>query len=183
MTRETAPEGGSQISSPETIEDDLTRARTLLDGQHLDAIETLWRQVDALWRHRRIDPELRADILRVATRIAPELVEQIEVELDIATPAVVLEAHFNELIEDRPTLGAFPTQNTLEAPSVEEWLKADPTRLRGVVLEMCRFTRNDRQVVTAVITLAERLGIALELAKDVVTHALIDARRPEELAK
>jgi hypothetical protein len=48
---------------------------------------------------------------------------------------------------------------------------------------MCRFTRDDRQMVTAVITLANALEIDLKLASDVVTHALIDARRPEAVAK
>ena len=84
-----------------------------------------------------------------------------------------------ELIEDRPALGAFPASDKLAAPSIAAWLVEEPLRLRGVVLEACRFCKDDRLVVTAVMQLAERLGIDLELAKGVVCHALIDARRPQ----
>jgi hypothetical protein len=152
------------------------RAQTLLDGDHVDAIEKLWQEVTDLWRHRRVDVELRTDILRVAAKVSPELVDQLERELDVATPAAVLEAH-PELIEDRPALGAFPSAEHLDgAPSVEDWYVADPRRLRAYVLEAYRFGSDEKVVVQSVLEFAYKLGIDLALAKDIVTHALIDAR-------
>jgi hypothetical protein len=103
--------------------------------------------------------------------------------MDEAVPSAVLEAHQDELIPDRPTLGAFPTPGKLTAPSIEAWLLEDPRRLRGVLLESCRFSKNDRLVVESVLQLAKDVGIDLRLARDVVSHALMDARRPEEVAR
>jgi hypothetical protein len=161
---------------------DLDRARAVLDADP-DVLARLWEKVDALAKHRKFDPELRADILKVAGRIDPDLVEQLKRELDEAVPAVVLEAHAHELIEDRLTLGAFPTAGKLTAPSIEEWLRQDPRRLRGVLIEACRFCRDDRRVVESVLQLAKDVGIDLKLAGDVVGHALMDARQPRAVAR
>ncbi len=154
---------------------DVDQARALLAGPP-DVLANLWLKVDSLWRHRQIDPELRRDILRVAAKVAPELVAKLERELDEAVPAAVLEAHFNELIEDRPTLGAFPSASNITAPSIEAWFVEDPRRLRGLVLEAYRFTSDERAIVQSVLGFAYKLGIDLAMAKDIVTHALIDAR-------
>ncbi len=164
---------------------DLDRARVMLDapGEYL---EKLWARVNDLAEHRKIQPELRAGILRVAEQIDPALAEQLRHELDEATSAAVLEAHQDELIPDRPTLGAFPTSDRLTAPSIEDWLREDPTRLRGVTFEVARFTKDDRAVATSVLTLANALEIDLKLAGDVVAHALIDvhaARDHEGVAR
>jgi hypothetical protein len=178
MTRETAPKGGSPILPARTTKaqdtSDLDQARALLDSPP-DVLARLWQKVDALAKHRAIDPELRRDILRVANRIAPELAEEIEGELDIATPAAVLEAH-PELIVDRPALGAFPSADNITAPSIEDWFREDPRRLRAYVLEAYRFGSDEKIVVQSVLEFAYKLGIDLALAKDIVTHALIDAR-------
>lgn len=106
MTRQRAPESapyqtglGSSDQGQNTS--DLDQARALLASPP-DVLARIFEIVDALARHRKIDPELRVDILRVAEHVAPGLVEQLEEELDIATPGVVLEAHWHELIEDRP---------------------------------------------------------------------------------
>ncbi|MFZ2055928.1 MAG: hypothetical protein WAV54_00775 [Acidimicrobiales bacterium] len=161
---------------------DIDQARAVLDAP-IEVLERLWAKVDALAKHRKIDPELRADILRVAGRIDPDLVGQLKRELDEAVPAAVLEAHAHELIEDRATLGAFPRRDTLDAPTVEEWLREDPRRLRGVVFEMARFCGNDRRVAEGVLSLAETLGIDGHLAADITGYALRDARQPQAVAQ
>jgi hypothetical protein len=159
------------------VSPDLDQARALLDADP-DVLAQLWAKVDALAKHRRIDRELRRNILRVAEKVEPTLVEQLKLELDEATPAAVLGAH-PELVEDRPALGAFPRRDSIEAPTVDEWLKEDPRRLRGVVFEACRFTKDDRRVAEGVLSLAETLGLDLHLAADIVGYALRDARYPQ----
>ncbi len=163
---------------------DIDQARAILDSDP-DILERLWQKVDDLAKHRRIDPELRADILRVAEQIDPALAEQLERELDLAAPAVVLAAHEDELVPNRPTVGAFPPADNITAPSIEDWFREDPTRLRGLVLEASRFTTDEKLVVEGVLELAFRIGIDRQLAVDVTTHALIDSRtrRSEAVAK
>jgi hypothetical protein len=161
---------------------DLDQARAVLDGPP-GPLEALWQKVNELAEHRKVQPQLRCDILRVAEKVDPDLVAPIKKELDEAVPSAVLEAHQDELIPDKPTLGAFPTPDRLTAPSIEAWLLEDPRRLRGVLLESCRFSKDDRLVVQAVLQLAENVGIDLKLARDVVSHALMDARRCEEVAR
>jgi hypothetical protein len=207
MTRETAPKGGSPILPARTTCDedtsgavdeiasqlgatvdrlgrygDLDQARAVLDGPP-GVLEALWAKVDELARHRKIQPELRRDLLRVAERVDPELAERLEDELDEAVPAAVLEAHWRELVPDRAALGAFPRRDCTEAPTALEWLLEDPLRLRNVTLEIARFTKDDRLVAESVLGLAEQLGIDPELAVDVVTHGLIDARHPVAVAR
>jgi hypothetical protein len=161
---------------------DVDQARALLDAEP-DVLAQLWAAVDGLARHRKVDPELRADILRVAAKVDPALAEQISRDLDEASPAAVLEAHASELIEDQPTLGAFPSSDRLTATSIEAWLREDPLRLRGVLLEACRFCQDDRLVVESTLQLAKDVGIDLHLAADVVSHALMDARQPQAVAR
>jgi hypothetical protein len=112
--------------------------------------------------------------LRAAAKFGPELVGQIEHELDFAVPSVVLGAHEHELVLNTVALGAFPSPLNMSAPSIEDWLREDPTRLRGVTFEVAQFSKDDRVVATSVLTLAKALEIDLKLAGDVVAHALID---------
>jgi hypothetical protein len=156
---------------------DLDQARTILDAPP-GVLEALWSRVNELAKHRRIDPQLRSDLLRVAEQIDPDLVPRLKLELDIATPAAVLEAHASELIANQVTLGAFPVSTRLEGATVEDWLREDPRRLRGVVFETARFSADDQRVVESVLGLAHSLGIDLKLAADIVGHALRDARHP-----
>jgi hypothetical protein len=151
-------------------------ARQLLAAEP-DVLARLWEKVNALAEHRRIDRGLRDDLLRVAGRLDPALATQLERELDEFLPAVVLAAHADELIEDRP-LGAFPRRDSVEAPTVEEWLIEDPRRLRGVVREVARFCTDDRRVVESVLALAESLGIDPRVAGDIIGPALRDVRHP-----
>ncbi len=160
--------------------DDLTsEARALLDSEP-DVLCRLWEKVDDLWRHRRVDAGLRADILRVAAKVSPELVERLEQELDVATPAAVLEAYEHELIEDRPTIGAFPRpEMVLEVPGPGEWTASDPRRLRAIVFEVALFCKDDQRVAESVLGLAQMLGINLELAAGIVGHALLDVHHSQ----
>jgi hypothetical protein len=80
-------------------------------------------------------------------------------------------------------LGAFPRRDTIEALTAGEWLKEDPRRLRGVLFEACRFSKDDRAVVEGVLQLAENVGIDLRLAGDIVGAALRDARHPQAVAQ
>jgi hypothetical protein len=162
--------------------DDLDQARALLDGPP-EGVEKLWSKVNDLAQHRRIDPELRRDLLRVAERVAPGLVGQITLELDYAVPAAVLEAHQDELIENRRSLGAFPRRESLEAPTPEEWIVADPRRLRALTFEIARFTTDDQRIAEPVLTLAEALGIDQRLAIDVTAAALRDVHRLAAVAR
>jgi hypothetical protein len=168
------------MTAPRTATD-LDQDRALLAAP-ADVLARLFEMTEALAKHRRIDPQLRRDIVRVAEKVAPALVEQLERELDEATPAAVLEAHEHELIEDRPALGAFPRRDTLAAPLLAEWLTEDPTRLRGVVYEVGRFCKDDRRVVETVLALAEQLGIDGHLAANIIGCALRDTRHPHQAA-
>jgi hypothetical protein len=80
-------------------------------------------------------------------------------------------------------MGGFPTAGKLAAPSIEAWLREDPSRLRGVLGEASRFCKDDRRVVEGVLQLAKDAGIDLKLAGDVVRHALMDARQPQAMAQ
>jgi hypothetical protein len=161
---------------------ELDRARIILESPP-DVLALLFEKVDALARHRKIDPELRAAIVRVAEGVDPDLAGQLARQLDEVTPAAVLAGHARDLIEDRPSLGAFPAQDRLPDSSIENWLREDPRRLRGVTLEVCRFNSDNRLVVEGVLQLAEALGIELRLAGDIVGSALRDARHPEAVAR
>ena len=91
-TREAAPDLASGTTAntlvTTTDENDSTdQARALLDDPDPNAVARLWEQLEDIWKHRKIDPQLRADILRVAGRIAPALVEQLEREMDKVVPA------------------------------------------------------------------------------------------------
>src|ERR1035438_4373252 len=61
---------------------DLDQARTILDAPP-GVLEALWSRVNELAKHRRIDPQLRSDLLRVAEQIDPDLVPRLKLELDI----------------------------------------------------------------------------------------------------
>jgi hypothetical protein len=162
--------------------DDLDVARALLAAPY-DVLARVWERLDALAKHRKIDFELRRRILRVAEKVAPTLVEQLELELDVAAPAAVLAAHQTELIPDRPALGAFPAASKMTAPSIDAWIIEDPTRLRGVVAEVARFCKDDRRVVESVLVLADQLGIDQHLAGSIIGPALRDVRHPKAAAQ
>lgn len=174
--------GSTSRPSDSKSTDALEQAQAIL-GSPPDVLARLWEKVDALARHRKIDPELRRDLMRVAEKVYPTLAEQIMLELDVATPAAVLEAHEHELIEDRPSLGAFPRRDSPEAPTAAEWLREDARRLRRVTLEVARFTTDDRLVAESVLSLAETLELEFDLAVDIIASALRDARHPLAVAR
>jgi hypothetical protein len=150
---------GGETKAPDEL---LDAARALLAAP--SAIEALWARVNDLNEHRKLDPELRKALLRLAEKIS-------------------LAGHFTELVEDKPAMGAFPRRDSMEAPTVEEWLREDPRRLRGVTLEIARFSSDDRVVAEAVLSLAEAVGIDQRLAIDVTAHALRDARQHRAVAR
>lgn len=134
--------------------------------------------------HRAIQPELRADVLRAvdrsveAGRIGAAGADLIRAELDHATPAAVLEAHSAELIPDRPLGGAFPRQRPgVEPVDLDVWLRADPQRLGGLVREARRFSADLTAIATAILELADALGIDEATADAVVGSALKDDRQ------
>jgi hypothetical protein len=154
---------------------------------------------------RRTDPELRKSLLKLASRMPTEEGDEIRQALEVSPPAAVLASFFDQLYavslamapqrEPAPQVVA-PVSEPAPQKSVEEtltafvrgpieaWLIEDPRRLRGVVLEACRFSKNDRRVVEGVLTLANSLGIELRLAGDIVASALRDARRhPQKVAQ
>jgi hypothetical protein len=141
-------------------------------------------RAEAIRAHRSIDPDLRSDVLRAvdravaAGRLPAARANLVRAELDHSTPAAVLEAHADELIEDRPTLGAFPrAREGVEAPNLDEWLRSDPRRLGNVVREAIRFGGDLKSAVAAILAEADRLGIDPDVADEIVTSALRDSRQ------
>jgi hypothetical protein len=78
-----------------------------------EQLEKLWRELENRHASRRADPELYDGITRCLDqaertgRLAPSDAEAIRAEMASAHPAVVLSAHREELVEDRPALGAY----------------------------------------------------------------------------
>lgn len=141
-----------------------------------DQVLALWSKVEKAKATREADPELRAAILRRAEALDPSFAAQMRDQLDEAHPAVVLEAHFRDLIADMPALGsfagAFPRRDRVVIPTPTEWLADDPRRLAGVVAEMGRFTEDRAKIVAGALALADTAGIDAELADRVVCAAL-----------
>lgn len=84
----------------------MSRATTV-DLDDADDVLRVWAEANRILVHRAIDPELRGAISQRAGDLGAPLTSAIRAELDQATPAVVLEARWRELIYDRPAVGAF----------------------------------------------------------------------------
>jgi hypothetical protein len=91
-------------------------------------------------------------------------------------PAVVLAAHEDELVPNTVALGAFPSPDNMSAPSIEAWFCEDPRRLRGLALEVSRFTGDNKVIATSVLEFASAVGIDLAVARDILIHVLLDIR-------
>jgi|GEM_PF-2373485 hypothetical protein len=166
-----------------TAPNDLALVRAVLAAPP-EVAARLFEKCEALWRHRRLDPELRGDLVRVAERIDPALAKQITAELDVATPATVLEAHASDLIKDElPALGGFPRRDIPEVSGPGEWIASDPRRLWGIVFEIARFTSDDRLIAESALGLAQTLGIDGHVAADIIGYALRDARELQAIAR
>ena len=151
---------------------------TTLDLANLspDAILRLWEATRRVHAARASDPRLRADILRRCQQLEDgDLAATIRAELDETHPGVVLEAHWRELIPNRPALGAFPRHELIATGSPDQWIKDDPRRLTGVVHEMARFTENLKEIAQGALDLADRLGIDEQEADRIVCAAFRDS--------
>jgi len=78
----------------------------VLDLDDPGDVERVWQALERRRALRRIDPELRQAIARRCDTLAPSTAAPILEALEELHPEVVLEAHFRELVGDRPTLGA-----------------------------------------------------------------------------
>ena len=90
-----------------------------------------------------------------------------------STPDPETGAAFDRLVyAPRPALGAFPRRDTPDAPSVDQWLRDDPRRLAGVIVEAARFTDDLKCIVVGVTNLADRVGIDEEEADKIIAAAI-----------
>jgi len=78
----------------------------VLDLDNPDDVLRAWAEAARILEHRKIDPELREAIIRVAIGLDEQTCDEILAELDRAVPAVVLEANFAALVPNRPAIGA-----------------------------------------------------------------------------
>lgn len=144
----------------------------------LDDVHGLEQALDELARRRALgdaDPPLRAALLRGCNRLDDRdarLASTIREELDAMHPHAVCAGRWRDLVEDRSSLGAFPRRDSLDAPTLEEWLQDDPRRLVRVVHEMLRFSHDLPRVTAAALELADRAGLDPELADKVVCAGL-----------
>jgi hypothetical protein len=150
-----------------------------LDAPDIAELESLWRELERRHAIRNADPKLRAAVIRRTNaaladgRLDESGAAEIQAEIDKALPAVVLEAHFGELVSDCPALGAYARRSSPEAPTADERLREDPERrLSNVVQEMRCFGDELQRIIEAALDLADRLGIDELQADDIVAAAL-----------
>ncbi|MFZ0059395.1 MAG: hypothetical protein WAL35_05050 [Acidimicrobiales bacterium] len=164
------------MTRPDAEPDEL--AARLLELSADDLLNVVGR-AEEIWRHRAVDPALRAAVLQAieravgAGRLPAARANLVRAELDHSTPAAVLEAHADALIEDRPTIGAFPrVREGVEPPNLDDWLREDPRRLGRIVDEAARFRFDLKAVAAEVLALADTLGVDEALADQIVADAL-----------
>jgi hypothetical protein len=144
----------------------------------LTGLEAAWHELQRAHAIKTADPELRRNIERAVTialndgRLTEDQATEISAELEATTPPVVLEAHWRELIPDRPMLGAFPRHEVGPAPDLGEWYRADPNRLRGLVAEAGRFSSDLRLIAASALDAADKFGIPEDVADRIVSDAL-----------
>ena len=149
-----------------------------LDALSPSDIEHLWWEMRRAHDFANADPELRTDITRAINaaldtgRIDECRALEIEVMLESAVPAVVLEQCWRELIPNKPALGAFPRRELGPAPDLGEWYRADPTRLYGLVTEIGRFTSDLKLIAASALDTADKFGIPEDVADQIVSDAL-----------
>ena len=141
-------------------------------------IEHIWWEIKRAHDFANADPELRKDITHALTaaldagQIDESRALEIDVMLESAVPAVVLEQCWRELIPNKPALGAFPRRDPAPAPDIDEWYRIDPTRLSGLVQEMGRFTTDIKGIAVAVLDSADKFGIPEDQADRIISEAL-----------
>jgi hypothetical protein len=150
----------------------------LVSLDDIAGLESVWHELQRAHAIQTADPELRRNIERAVTialndgRLTEDQATEISVELETTVPPVVLEAHWRELIPNRPAPGAFPRHEAGAAPDLGEWYRADPTRLCGLVAEMGRFSSDLKLIAASTLDAADKLGIPEDVADRIVSDAL-----------
>ena len=135
---------------------------------------------------RGTDPELRLAIGRAtdralaAGRIDQATADRIADELDEATSAVVLEAHADALIEDRPIgeVGPPPARTVVDVRAeLAKRLREDPHRLRHVVAFARCLTTDTRRTVELCLAVADAARVDRQTAERVVLAELRESSR------
>ena len=78
----------------------------LVDLDDAAGLELAWMELAHRRAIRQADPALRAAIERCCAHLDPERAAPILAALDEVHPAVVLDAHFAELVPNHATIGA-----------------------------------------------------------------------------
>ncbi|MCU1490716.1 MAG: hypothetical protein JWM85_2121 [Acidimicrobiaceae bacterium] len=78
-----------------------------IDLDQPDDVLRLWAEARRVSEHRKVEPALRIDLVRLAIAADPAVSDEVLAALDRVTPAAVLEAYFAELVPDRSTIGAY----------------------------------------------------------------------------
>jgi hypothetical protein len=150
----------------------------LVSLDDIAGLESAWHELRRAHEIKTADPELRRNIERAVTialndgRLTEDQATEISAELETTTPPVVLEAHWRELIPNRPTLGAFPRHEIGPAPDLGEWYRADPERLRRLVAEMGRFSTDLSKIAAVALDAADKFGIPEDVADRIISDAL-----------
>jgi hypothetical protein len=139
----------------------------LVSLDDIAGLESAWHELRRAHEIKTADPELRRD-----GRLTEDQATEISAELETTTPPVVLEAHWRELIPNRPTLGAFPRHEIGPAPDLGEWYRADPERLRRLVAEMGRFSTDLSKIAAVALDAADKFGIPEDVADRIISDAL-----------
>jgi len=150
---------------------------SVLDALGPDEVLRLWEYVRRQRALQNVDPELREALLGRCALIAPELAATICAELEVAAPAAVLEAHWQEMIPNVAAIGAFraarqsPKGQSLRGATAA-WIREDPARLAQIVRRTAAATDNIRIVAEVAFEAAEEAGISSRDAKPVIVEAL-----------
>jgi hypothetical protein len=156
----------------------------LVNLDDIAGLEAAVAELERVHRIRQVEPELRENILRALDR-AVEIgrlnegnAEAIRAELDEVDPAVVLEAHWGDLIPDRPAPDTSSFRREFDsAPNVEAEVRQrvvdDPVRWLGFLVDtgLGLFEKTET-IGNAVLTVALRAGMPVDLAKATVRQAL-----------
>ena len=155
----------------------------LVDLDDIAGLESAVAELDRVHRIRQADPDLRANIMRALDkaveigRLSEGDADLIRAELDDAEPAVVLEAHWSELVPDRAAAGAFTRRECDTAPNavavVSQRVVDDPVTWLGYLVDtgLGLFDKPET-IANVVLTVALRAGMPVDMAKSAVRQAL-----------
>jgi hypothetical protein len=155
-----------------------------LNNPDVRPLEALWHELRRRHEARSASPGLRADLERALAqaykdgRLSAEDTDRIRRELDDNCPAAVLAGNWQEVVANRPALGAF-VQGPLGPDSFDsdEWLREDPARLASIVSELRAFNGDVDVVAASALAIADRAGIDENAADEAVASALGTVQR------